>query len=95
MGIVGSLVVGGVASISTSSGGIRPAFTNGFRVGVEQNTPLLFCESRGETTGEGETALTSELLAAPAVDDAESGKAVELLELPDAGVECRVLLLSP
>ena len=65
-------------------------------MGVEQNTPLLFCESRGETTGEGETALTSELLAvAPAIDDAESGKVVELLELTDAGVECRALLLSP
>ena len=96
MRLVGSLVVGGVASISTRSSGIRPAFTNGLRVGGEQNTPLLFCESRGETTGEGETALTSELLAvAPAVDEAESGKADELLELPDAGFECRVLLLSP
>ena len=78
MCLVGSVVVGGVASISTRSGGIKPAFTNGLRVGVEHSTPLLFCEVRGETIGEGETPegreLPSKSLAvAPTVDEVESG----------------------
>ena len=85
-------------SISARSGGIRPALTNGLRVGVEHDVPLLFCESRGETTGDGETAegreLTSEPLApALSIDELELGS--ELLDVANSGDTLLVLKLSP